>query len=176
MKKFEAINEAGIHWLVKHTHRNVYAVVIHCSATPEGRNVTAQGIENMHLQKGWSEIGYNAVIELDGTLRKGRNWNRIPAHVRGHNRNTIGICYIGGVDANMKAKDTRTPEQIETLEWLLPALKTEFCKEDGIDVVIQGHRDYSPDLDGDGIIEEFEWVKHCPCFEVKDLLEELNLI
>ena len=78
----------------------------------------------------------------------------------GQNSRSIGICYVGGLDANGKGADTRTPEQKEALIWLLSRLACMFP-----DATIKGHRDYSPDLNGDGIIEPWEYIKECPCFD-----------
>ena len=72
------------------------------------------------------------------------------------------------VDANGKAKDTRTEDQKEALIWLIAELKHRLNISK-----VQGHRDYSPDQNGNGVIESFEWIKSCPCFnaipEYKDL-------
>ena len=86
---------------------------------------------------------------------------RIGAHCRGHNEGSIGICYEGGLDSRGNAADTRTAEQKHALKCLIATLKKEFPIK-----VIAGHRDFSPDLDGDGTIEPEEWIKECPCFDV----------
>jgi N-acetylmuramoyl-L-alanine amidase len=67
---------------------------------------------------------------------------------------------VGGLDKNYKEKDTRTPEQKETLKWLIGELKHRLNISK-----VQGHRDYSPDTNNNGVIEEFEWIKSCPCFD-----------
>ena len=81
--------------------------------------------------------------------------------VRGHNKYSIGICYEGGLDARGNPKDTRTPEQRSALHLLVHQLLQQFRN-----ARVCGHRDLSPDLDGDGKVEPWEWVKQCPCFEV----------
>jgi N-acetyl-anhydromuramyl-L-alanine amidase AmpD len=83
------------------------------------------------------------------------------AHCRGHNKYSIGICYEGGLDARGNPKDTRTPEQHSALHLLVYQLLQQFRN-----ARVCGHRDLSPDLDGDGTVEPWEWVKQCPCFEV----------
>ena len=103
--------------------------------------------------------GYHFVVLPDGTIETGRFLSEIGAHVSGQNSRSIGICYVGGLDANGKAADTRTPEQKEALIWLLKHLVVMFPN-----ATIKGHRDYSPDLNGDGIIEPWEYIKECPCF------------
>ena len=84
------------------------------------------------------------------------------------NANSIGICYIGGLDADGKPKDTRTEEQKASLFFLLQQLREQFP-----DAMICGHRDFSPDLNGDGIIEPWEWMKACPCFDAIDEYQSL---
>lgn len=101
-------------------------IILHCSATPEGRRVTAKDIDRMHRQQGWKCIGYNYVIELDGTVSPGRPLSMIGAHTTGHNQNSIGICYIGGVDKYMRPKDTRTPEQRAALVGLVRDLMRQY--------------------------------------------------
>jgi N-acetylmuramoyl-L-alanine amidase len=80
---------------LKKSKRTIKYLVVHCAATPEGRNDKAKDIDRWHRQRGWAGIGYNYVIDLDGTIEPGRDVDRIPAQVAGHNSNSIGICYIG---------------------------------------------------------------------------------
>ena len=128
--------------------RDIKEIIIHCTATPEGRDVTVKEIDAWHKQRGWQGVGYHYVIYLDGSIHTGRDINKIGAHCSGHNKNSIGICYVGGVDKNMKPKDTRTPEQKEALIHLLKELKTIYPN-----AVIFGHRDFAN--------------KACPCFDAK---------
>ena len=79
--------------------RDINKIIIHCSATPEGRDVNTETIRQWHTAKGWSDIGYHYVIELDGSVNMGRDIDRIGAHTKGHNTGSIGICYVGGMDA-----------------------------------------------------------------------------
>ena len=139
------------------TEREIDTAVIHCSATPEGRDVTVKEIKRWHLKRGWSDIGYHFVIELDGTIRKGRPLNRIGAHVKGHNKGSIGICYVGGVDKNMKPKDTKTKEQEISLATLIVHLKMIYPN-----IEIKGHRDFA------GV------NKACPSFEVSEFVRNLG--
>lgn len=99
--------------------RKINKIILHCSATPDGKNFKANDIDRWHKQQGWKCIGYHYVIDLDGTIENGRPLNMVGAHCKGHNTNSIGICYIGGVDENNKPKDTRTPEQKENLYLLV---------------------------------------------------------
>lgn len=150
--------------------RNITKIVLHCSATPEGRNVTAADIDRMHRQRGFAGIGYQRFIRLDGTVERGRA-DEIPgAHVQGHNFDSIGICYAGGLDKAGKSKDTRTPEQKKAMRQLVVEYLVKFP---GARVV--GHRDLSPDKNRNGKVDRHEYIKDCPCFSVADWLAEIGL-
>ncbi len=149
--------------------RTINLIVVHCTATPEGRDVTTADIDRQHRQRGFTSIGYHYVIYRDGTLHLGRPVTEVGAHVRGYNRYSIGVAYVGGLASDGRTpKDTRTPEQRQALRNLLARLKSRFAG-----ARICGHRDLSPDLNRDGRIEPSEWLKACPCFdataEYKDL-------
>ena len=142
--------------------REVKYIVIHCSATKEGVNVSAATIDTWHKRRGWNGIGYHYVIGIDGAIEAGRAVNTMGAHVGGGgNRASIGIAYIGGVDANLKAKDTRTEAQKKSLIKIIEILKNIYPEAS-----IHGHRDYSVDKDGDGV-EPHEFMKMCPCFDAE---------
>lgn len=98
-------------------------IVVHCTATPEGRHHTAADIDRWHKQRGWRMIGYHWLVQLDGTIERGRPEKQQGAHVKGHNKGTIGVVYVGGCDADMKPKDTRTDEQKRALRCLLIDIK-----------------------------------------------------
>lgn len=134
--------------LVK-SKRNINEIIVHCTATPDGRPVTIREITQWHKQRGFSTIGYHYVIMLDGTLCYGRNVDIVGAHCTNHNSNSIGVCYVGGLDKVTKQpKDTRTPAQKYALTTLLKKLKALYPK-----AKIYGHRDFSS--------------KACPCFDAK---------
>ena len=130
--------------------RAIEKIVIHCSATPRNKDFSAEDISDWHVKgNGWSDIGYHFVIRLDGTIEYGRMVDRYGAHVKSHNLNSLGICYIGGMDKEMsKWEDTRTDEQKESLILLLKTLK-KFHPN----ATIYGHRDFSS--------------KECPSFDAK---------
>lgn len=151
--------------------QDIDAIVIHCSATRAGQDVRAADIDKWHKERGFAMIGYNYVIDLDGTVEVGRPLSRDGAHCntagtsgRSYNRHSIGICYVGGLDKDGKPADTRTPEQKRALRDLVYKLMDEYP---GIVEVI-GHRDASPDRNKDGKITPNEWIKQCPCFSVRD--------
>lgn len=146
------------------------SIIIHCSATRAGQDLRAKDIDRMHRQRGFSCIGYNFVVDLDGTVENGRPLTMEGAHCNSkgfsgvsYNKHSIGICYIGGLDASGRPVDTRTDEQKVALRNLVAKL----CKEYDI-IELLGHRDTSPDLDGSGEVEPREFIKACPCFEVRD--------
>lgn len=129
--------------------RKIKEIIVHCSATPEGRDYTVADIDRWHKQRGWKGIGYHYVVYRDGSVRKGRDVSETGAHCEGHNANSIGICYIGGCAADGKTpKDTRTPAQRAALRDLIELLKTEYTS-----ATIHGHREFA--------------AKACPCFDVK---------
>ena len=131
--------------------RNIDLIVVHCSATPEGKHFSTETIRNWHVNgNGWSDIGYHWVVELDGKVRAGRPEQRVGAHVSGYNRSSIGICYVGGMSKDMKSsKDTRSQSQRESLEQLLLELKVRYPE-----AIIKGHNDFSN--------------KACPSFDAKE--------
>ena len=142
--------------------RTITKIVIHCSATREGQSVTVKDIDKWHKDRGYGEIGYHYVVYLDGSIHKGRDEEKIGAHVLGHNTDSIGICYVGGLDKFGKSKDTRTDEQKKSLIKLIGELKERYPRAS-----LLGHRDLSPDINGDGKIDKWEWLKDCPCFDVR---------
>lgn len=119
--------------------RTINEIIVHCSATPDGKDYTVEDIDRWHRQRGFAEIGYHYVIYRDGSIHAGRAEEKIGAHCIGHNRKSIGICYIGGVDKDGKTpKDTRTPEQRKALFQLLKMLKKKYPSAS-----IHGHRDFA---------------------------------
>ena len=129
--------------------RQIKEIIIHCADTPEGRDVRADEIRRWHKnERGWSDIGYHYVIDLDGTIEAGRDIETAGAHCTGHNAKSIGICYVGGCDAQMQPKDTRTEQQKASLLLLLKYLRQRYPKAE-----IIGHRDVS--------------AKSCPSFDAK---------
>ena len=158
------IDSSLIKYIKKYNNsRAMDTIVIHCSATKENKDYTKEDIKKWHLQRGFKDIGYHFIIKLDGTIEIGRSLDKVGAHVAGNNTGSIGICYIGGLDSKGKSKDTRTDEQKESLLNLINLLKKNINIKE-----IKGHRDFSKDLNCDGKIDKFEYIKDCPCFEVKD--------
>ena len=156
--------------------RDIREIIIHCADTPEGRNNTVADITAWHKARGFRTIGYHFVIYLDGSIHKGRPIEEVGAHCKegGHNRHSIGICYIGGaewrdgVDANGKPikgedgktklipKDTRTPAQRKALAELCHELKRKYPL-----ATIHGHNEFAN--------------KSCPSFNVQEWRKEVKL-
>lgn len=128
--------------------RRIDEVIIHCTATPEGRDHTAADIRGWHKAQNWSDIGYHYVVRLDGTVERGRPEALAGAHVSGHNEGTLGVVYVGGVDAEGEPKDTRTPAQRAALE----AVVRDLCAKYPI-AHVTGHNQYA--------------AKACPSFDVR---------
>jgi N-acetylmuramoyl-L-alanine amidase len=135
--------------------REINKIILHCSATREGQDISTETIKGWHVnERGWSDIGYHYVVLLDGTVDKGRPVKRQGAHVRGHNKGSIGICYVGGCDSDMNPKDTRTDLQKDSLTELISYLMDSYE-----DATLHGHNEFSS--------------KACPSFNVKEEYKEL---
>lgn len=143
-------------------NRQILYIVIHCTATPDGREVTADEVRGWHMNdRGWSDIGYHFFIRRDGTLELGRDLDKdgfvleeVGAHVKGYNLNSIAICWAGGA----AGIDDRTPQQHRTLESLVKLLHEVFPAAQ-----IMGHRDFP------GV------KKDCPSFDVEAWLKQINI-
>lgn len=142
-------------------------IVIHCSATKETQDYTFENCIRDHQARGFKTCGYHRFIRKDGSINIGRPFELVGAHVKNYNAYSIGICYEGGLDAEGKVKDTRTEEQKASINLcIMEAIA--FANRYGSKITrITGHRDLSPDLDGDGVVEPNEWVKQCPCFDAE---------
>lgn len=139
-----------------------HTAVMHVSATKMSQSFTVDDCRRYHLSKGWSDIGYHFYIDKHGKTHIGRPLSKNGAHVKGHNVGTIGICCEGGLAENGAPADTMTGRQKFAVVALLLALKKGNPK-----MKVKGHRDYSPDLNGNGVIEPFEFTKACPCYDAQ---------
>ena len=136
--------------------RQINRIIIHCSATPEGRDIDAATIRDWHVNGNkWSDIGYHYVIKLDGTIESGRPLDISGAHTKGHNKDSIGICYIGGADADMNPKDTMTQEQEDSMRELIFSLRMVWDKT----LTLHGHNEYAS--------------KACPSFKVSEKFRDI---
>ncbi len=124
-------------------------IIVHCTATREGREVEKEELRRWHKARGMSDIGYHYLIHLDGRTDPCRPVSRMGAHCLGHNRHSIGVCYVGGLAADGRTpKDTRTPAQRAALKALLTALRRQYPT-----ATIHGHNEFA--------------AKACPCFNVQ---------
>lgn len=129
--------------------RKIDEIIVHCSATPRGRRVTAAEIDRWHRERGFKKIGYHYVIGIDGEIERGREEAEEGAHCLGHNARSIGICYVGGLSSDGKvALDTRTDAQRVAMTELIMELKERY-----MGARVYGHRDFAK--------------KECPCFDVR---------
>ena len=130
---------------------DIKCISIDCAATKAGRGFQGKDIDKWHRERGFDEIGYNVVVDLDGTIEPGRSEAKPGAHCKGHNSDSIGICYIGGLDEDGKPADTRTELQKAALAGLVAGYKQRFPN-----AKVVGHRDM-PNVH-----------KACPCFNAKE--------
>ena len=131
--------------------RIINKIIVHSSATHEGKDFQPADIEKWHLERGFKEIGYHYVITLDGVIHTGRKITKAGAHCLGQNATSIGICYIGGVSSKyLKPKNTMTPEQEQSLYNFINMLKEKYNIADS---EIYGHKDFAKTA--------------CPSFDVK---------
>ena len=134
---------------LKKSKRRITEIIVHCTATPEGKDFTVEQIRQWHLARGFADIGYHYVIYRDGSIHDGRDVDLTGAHTTGHNTNSIGISYVGGCGKDGKTpKDTRTEEQKATMLGLLLDLRRLYPG-----AKIYGHRDFAN--------------KACPSFDAK---------
>ena len=128
--------------------RKIDEIIIHCSATPEGRDHSVADVTAWHRARGFRTIGYHYLVHIDGRVERGRPESEIGAYCLGHNARSIGVCYVGGLASDCKTpKDTRTPEQRRMLRELVKGLQRKYRG-----AKVYGHRDFA--------------AKACPCFDV----------
>ena len=136
--------------------RKINKIIIHCTATPEGREVTTDDLYKWHVkERGWKDIGYHFFIDLQGCLHECRPIEQTGAHTKGQNWDSIGIAYAGGMSKDMAPEDTRTEEQKDAMFDLLLRLVEAYRG-----VQIHGHCDFSK--------------KACPSFDARKEYENLS--
>ncbi len=133
--------------------RTITLIIIHCSATPQGRSLDFETCRYDHIRhRGFSDIGYHFYITRNGEIHRGRGLEKVGAHCKNHNAHSIGICYEGGLSSEGIPMDTRTLEQKASMLALLRELRKLFPR-----ALILGHHDLNP-------------MKPCPCFNaVKEM-------
>jgi hypothetical protein len=141
--------------------RNIKYIAVHCTASHQ--SMTIEGLKQEFKRKGWVNPGYHYVVSPDGKITQMLDEEKISNGVRCYNSVSINVAYIGGIDTTGKPIDNRTDAQKASLRSLLKMLHKKYPT-----AVIQGHRDFSPDLNKDGKITSNEWMKACPCFNAKE--------
>lgn len=137
--------------------RKINKIILHCAATPEGKDFTVADIDRWHRARKFNGIGYHFVIYRDGSVHPGRSLSVAGAHCTGQNANSIGVCYIGGCATDGKTpKDTRTPAQRTALATLVKDLLKQYPG-----ATVHGHNEFA--------------AKACPSFDVKKWLAEVGI-
>ena len=140
--------------------RNIKYIAVHCTASSQHATIKELLLE--FKRKGWSKPGYHYIVDVSGKVFNTLSEEEVSNGVKGFNSNLINVAYIGGIDAKGKPVDNRTEEQKKSLLLLLKALKKKYPN-----AIIQGHRDFSPDTNKNGIVDPWERIKACPCFDAK---------
>jgi len=140
--------------------REIKYIAVHCTASSQ--HVTIKELQQEFRRKGWKNPGYHYVVAADGAITQLLDNEKVSNGVKGFNSVSVNVAYIGGIDTNAKPIDNRTDEQKASLRSLLKLLHKKYPT-----AVIQGHRDFSPDLNHDGRITSNEYIKACPCFDAK---------
>jgi len=135
--------------------RELKRIILHCTATREGEQLDVSQIDKWHRDRGWSEIGYHYVLYADGTIATGRDIRKKGAHVKGHNHDSVGVAYVGGLDNNLVPQDTMTMQQEMAFLHLVNSLRVVFG-----DLSVHGHNEFSS--------------KACPSFNVQEKYKFLN--
>lgn len=138
--------------------REIKRIFVHCTASSQSWGVKELLAE--FKAKGWQAPGYHYAITADGVVHNMYPVEKISNGVKGYNANAINVAYVGGIDAHGKAVDNRTSGQKVALLGLLRELKSKFPS-----AKIMGHRDISPDLNHNGVVDPWERIKECPCFD-----------
>lgn len=134
---------------LKKSKRVINEIIVHCTATPAGKDYTVDDIRRWHKAQGWADVGYHYIVYRDGTVHEGRNIDIAGAHTSNHNQNSIGVVYIGGMTKdNKKPADSRTNAQKDALVQLLKELRQLYPS-----AKIYGHRNFAN--------------KACPSFDAK---------
>ena len=146
--------------------RSIKRIFVHCTAGSQRQKIA--DLQAEFKRKGWKHPGYHYVIQADGTITQLLGEQFVSNGVKGYNSTAVNVAYMGGINALGKAVDNRTPEQKASLRKLLKELKGRYPKAE-----ILGHRDISPDNNGNGIVDPWERIKECPCFNAKDEYKDI---
>ncbi len=128
-------------------------IIVHCAATKPSMDVNANVIDRWHRERGWLKIGYHYVIGREGNIEIGRKIDVAGAHVKGHNRTSIGVCLVGGLSEDNQPENNYTDAQWNMLWVLIKGLEAIYP-----DAKVIGHNDVSS--------------KTCPNFDVGEWYED----
>lgn len=128
-------------------NRTIRKIIVHCTATEEGRDFHVDDINRWHKYRGFSKIGYHWLVCIDGSIEQGRDEAEQGAHTKGQNAHSIGVCYVGGLRGG-KPCDTRTAAQKQALRRLITDLKRRYAG-----ATVHGHSEFA--------------AKACPCFDAR---------
>lgn len=151
-------------------NRDIKYIAVHCTAGSQKTSIP--DLLEIFKARGFKAPGYHYVISADGKVHQLLDEEKVSNGVKGFNSISINVAYIGGVvqeGGKLKSVDNRTPEQRASLRLLLMELKRRYPK-----ATIQGHRDFSPDVNGNGIVDPWERIKDCPCFDAKVEYADIN--
>ena len=137
--------------------RRIDTIIVHCTATKAMRHFNVNDVRRWHIQRGFNDIGYHFLVLVDGTIQTGRLLSIAGAHCQGRNAHSIGVCYVGGLNAKGAPADTRTPAKRKALRQLLTRLKQQFPA-----ATIHGHRNFA--------------AKACPCFNATAEYEDISAL
>jgi len=136
--------------------RKIDTIVVHCTATLPGQSVDIEDVRRWHVDgNGWSDVGYHALITADGTLQFGRPISRMGAGVAGHNKTTLHVAYVGGLDDDGQPADTITTKQANALHGYVAGVVTVLGP-----MAVKGHNDFTD-------------AKACPSFKVHEKFPKL---
>ena len=151
--------------------RKITRIFVHCTASWQS-TTTLASLRKEFKDKGWKNPGYHFVIFPNGKLVQMQDENMMANGVKGYNMGSIHVAWVGGIDkAHSNGIDNRTPEQKIVLFDLLTKLKLKYKS-----AMILGHRDISPDLNHNGIVDPWERIKECPCFDAMIEYMDINKI
>ena len=149
--------------------RQIERIFIHCTASLQ-EEYTDDKLMQEFKNKGWKNPGYHYVIRPDGSVFNCLSEDKVSNGVYGYNQTSINIAYVGGITkTNKKGIDNRTDSQKSALLGLLNILRIKYPK-----AYIMGHRDISPDTNNNGIVDPWERIKECPCFDAMVEYSKLN--
>ena len=146
--------------------RKIERIFVHCTASKQA--ATVEDIKREFKAKGWKNPGYHYLVDANGKTHNLLPEDQVSNGVQGYNQTSINVAYIGGIDGAGKGVDNRTEEQKQALKKILTELKKKYPGAE-----IMGHRDISPDKNGNGIVDPWERIKECPCFDAKTEYKDL---